>query len=66
MLVNIFLRKDDGHFHLDVKHSNYYQVQVQIKLCSVEYCDLVVWREEETVIQRILPDADFIMDAIST
>ena len=64
MLVKIFL-KDDGHFDLDVKHSYYYQVQAQIKLCSVEYCDFVVWREEELVIQRIVRDNDFIMDAFS-
>ena len=59
---HFLLKKDDGHFHLDVKHSYYYQVQAQIKLCSVEYCDFVVWREEELVIQRILPDVNFIMD----
>ena len=63
---HFFLKKDnDGQFHLDVKHSYYYQVQAQIKLCSVEYCDFVVWREEELFVQRILPDTDLIMDAIS-
>ena len=42
-LQTFFLKKDnDGHFHLNVKHSYYYQVQAQIKLCSVEYCDLVL------------------------
>ena len=63
---HLFLTKDkDGHFQLDVKHSYYYQVQAQIKLCCIDYCDFVVWREEELFVQEILPDTDFIMDAIS-
>ena len=63
---HFFLKKDkDGQFHLDVQHSYYYQVQAQIKLCCVDYCDFVVWREEELFVQGSLPDTDFIMDAIS-
>ena len=67
MLANsIFVKKNyDGHFHVDVQHSYYYQVQAQIKLCSVQFCDCVVWRKEELLIERILPNADFILDGIS-
>ena len=63
---HFFLKKDkDGQFQLDVKHSYYYQVQAQIKLCSADYYDFVVWREEELFVQGILPDTDFLMKAIS-
>ena len=62
---HFLLKKDkDGQFHLDVKHSYYYQVQAQIKLCSADCYDFVVWREEEMFVQGIL-DSDFLMKAIS-
>ena len=35
------LKKDDeGSLHLDHGHSHYYQVQMQLFVCSVDYCDL--------------------------
>ena len=37
------LKKDDeGSLHLDHGHSYYYQVQTQLFVCSVDYCDFCV------------------------
>ena len=55
-----FLEQADGRFTLKEKHAYYYQVQAQIKFCSVNYCDFVVWRENELVVQRIDPDEELI------
>ena len=54
----------EGTYILKPKHSYYYQVQLQMKLCNVAYCDFVVWKEEELVILRIDFEENFVKDAI--
>ena len=41
-----------------------YQVQLQMKICQVQYCDFVVWKKADVFVQRILVDIEFIDDAI--
>ena len=52
----------DGTFALKKKHAYFYQVQLQMKLCSVTYCDFVVWREKELAVIRIGIDEDFLLE----
>ena len=60
-----FLKQDsDGKLLLDVSHAYYYQVQAQLKFCCADYCDFVVWREGELMVQRIYLDETFIADAL--
>ena len=54
----------DDELALDINHAYYYQVQAQIKFCSANYCDFVVWSDKEVFIERIYLDDDFISDAI--
>ena len=54
---------EHGLLSLKKEHSYYYQVlQLQMQLCLVNYCDFVVWREDEIFHQRIFLDEDFIDD----
>ena len=48
------------------KHDHPYscQVQLQIKICQVDYCDFVVWREDNIFVQSISINLEFIDDAI--
>ncbi len=60
-----FLGKDsEGQFYLQHKHAYYYQIQLQMKLCKVQYGDFVVWGKTELVILRINLDEDFISEAM--
>ena len=34
----------NDEFTLKTKHAYYYQLQLQMKLCEVDYGDFVVWR----------------------
>ena len=45
-------------------HAYYYQVQAQIKFCSTNYCDFVVWGEKKVFIDRIYLDDNFISNAL--
>ena len=54
----------DGNYILKSMHSYHYQVQLQMKLCHVLYCDLVIWRRDELIILRIHLDKDFITETI--
>ena len=38
---------------------------MQMQFADAQYCDFIVWREEELFIQRILPDTAFIDKAIA-
>ena len=60
-------QKEDGTLELKQNHQYYYQVQLQMKLCNVEYCDFVAWKKDgDMFIQRVVLDSRFIDDAIRT
>ena len=57
-------RNADGTLNLDRLHAYYYQVQTQIFVCEVDYCDFVVCTFPEGKkpvihIERILADREF-------
>ena len=58
---------DDITYVLKSSHSYYYQVQLQLLLSEVGYCDFVIilWSESELVHFRIKPDFEFMSEAIS-
>jgi len=58
------LEEDGDSLRLKEDHAYYYQVQLQMKLCQVDYADFVVWREEDLFIQRIGVEREFIDDAM--
>ena len=53
-------KNDDGTWTLKRNHTYYYQVQLQLHVCRVEYADFVVWSENTIAIQRVLKDEAFI------
>ena len=58
------LEKSGGYFSLKHNHAYYYQVQLQMKLCMVTFCDFVMWKEDDLVIIRIDLDEQFVTEAI--
>ena len=58
------LEKENGTLKLKNDHAYYYQIQLQMKICQVQYCDFVVWKEEDMFVQRIPIDMEFIDDAM--
>ena len=62
---SFFLADDGGSLALKEDHMYYYQVQLQMKLCHMRYCDFVAWREDgELFHQTVELDSDFINSAI--
>lgn len=53
----------DGTLHLNKSHAYYYQVQTQMFICSVKYCDFCICTFPDTGpsirIERVHPDKDF-------
>ena len=64
------LKMDNGELHLSHKHAYYYQVQTQMFVCNVNYCDFCVCtfplEEEESSphIERITRDDEFWKDCL--
>eukprot|EP00117_Sycon_ciliatum_P019190 scpid45373/ scgid17476/ PHD finger protein ING1; Protein INHIBITOR OF GROWTH 1 len=59
------LVKSGGALHLKQDHMYYYQVQLQMLVCKVQYCDFVVWNEGQLFVERICADTDFIREAVA-
>ncbi len=51
-------KNDSGNTRLKQEHRYYYQVQAQLHVTDLEYCDFVVWGPHECFIERIFPDGD--------
>lgn len=47
------LKVQSGRIHLTKSHKYYHQVQGQIALCNLEYCDFVVWTTKGIFVERI-------------
>jgi len=63
--ANFFLScSSDGQVVLKTNHAYYYQIQLQMALCEVNYCDFVIWSPSETLILRIEKNTDFVKTAI--
>ena len=60
-----FLKKNtNGDIYLSSNHKYYYQVQGQIALCDVAYCDFVCWTGIDIYVERIKIDEDLIKSMI--
>lgn len=54
---------EDGTMELKTDHKFMYQVQVQMHVSMVSYCDFIVWTPQEFFIQRIKYDPVFFHNA---
>ena len=61
---NFCLIKNGNSLSLNKKHHYYFQVQAQIFICDVDYCDFVVWTMRDIHIERIGPDVALWEDAL--
>ena len=52
------LHTPDG-LKLDPKHKYYYQVQLQLSICEVNYCDFIVWTVAGMVTIRVYRNENF-------
>lgn len=52
------LIKDGDGVKLDRSHSYYYQIQAQMHIVNVDYCDFIVWNQYDMYVERILPDTE--------
>ncbi len=55
----------DKSFNLKNSHPYYYQTQLQMFVSDVSYCDFVLWTRNEVIVQRILKNAEFLMENLS-
>ena len=48
-----YLKMEGGSPQLKKSHSYYWQVQGQLLITGMQWCDFVVWAQEDYVVQRI-------------
>jgi len=56
----------DGSMCLSESHSYFYQLQTQMHVTDLQWCDFVVWSPHDIFVQRIKYDPVFMKSAIST
>ena len=54
-----FMQMGNGSLHLRQNHHYYAQVQGEIAILGVEWCDFVVYSNNTVVVDRILADVDY-------
>ena len=52
-------RGDDGNLHLPSDHAYYTQVQGEMAIIGVEWCDFVVYSNGHVIADRIVADLDY-------
>lgn len=45
-----------GNICLDINHEYYYQIQTQLICSSANYCDFIVWTDNDIHVERIYSD----------
>lgn len=55
----------DGTLKLQDSHAYYYQIQTQMNVCQVDFCDFVVWGPNVLHIERVRRDDQFCMNIFS-
>lgn len=54
----------EDKWHLRKQHTYYYQVQTQLNVCQLSYCDFVLWTKNGIEIDRIVRDIAFYNEMI--
>lgn len=49
------LEEVDGQLRLKRDSQYYFQVQTQLHVCNLQYCDFVVWTNNDIFVERIVP-----------
>jgi len=59
------LKKDGDSVYLNTSHHYYYQVQCQLFVSGLDYCDFIIWTPQGLYVERILPDVEFWVVAVA-
>ena len=52
-----YLKETDGEFELKKNHNYFFQVQMQLAVTGLEWCDFFVWLENDSHLETIHFDA---------
>lgn len=52
------LQMSNGAFQLKKSHAYFWQIQGQLLISGLEWCDFFVWAEEDFFVQRLQSDKD--------
>ncbi|KAK7921811.1 hypothetical protein WMY93_008713 [Mugilogobius chulae] len=53
-----YLKMQNGALKLKASHAYYWQIQGQLLITGMEWCDFVVFAEEDILVQRVYKDPD--------
>ncbi len=59
------MTKENEEWKLKRNHTYFYQLQLQMSVCDVNYGDFLVWTKKEYAVERIKRDNDFLHSKIS-
>ena len=63
---DFFMTRQDDRWTLKRDHAYYYQIQLQLQVCQLHYCDFVVWTAKDFTVERIVADKDFFEGVVDT
>ena len=54
----------DANNNIRKNHAYFSQVQLQMHVCDVQFCDFFIWTKTDNIISRVPKDKSFLMDAL--
>ena len=61
LTMGLYMIKKNGVFELEKAHSYYCQVQHEMYVCNLPYCNFVVWTTKGFLSTRITIDTEFLV-----
>ena len=60
--TNFCMVNKEGKWSLKQNHAYFYQVQLQLHVCNLNYADFVLWTKQDTIVERLDKNSAFIRE----
>ena len=64
--AEFFMTRQDYRWTLKRDHAYHYQIQLQLQVCQLHYCDFIVWTAKDFNVERIVADKHFFEGVVDT
>ena len=62
--TNFCMVNKEGKWSLKQNHAYFYQVQLQLHVCNLNYADFVLWTKQDTIVERLDKNSAFIREKL--
>ena len=64
--AEFFMTRQDDRWTLKRDNAYHYQIQLQLQVSQLHYCDFIVWTAKDFTVERIVADKQFFEGVVDT